>query len=109
MAAEKETANMIGGNSTLNNGEIERLRRDIYRPDMDKLRLFTQMLRVNALFKKAKVTHKYMASIADLEGIKVPFLHINHLIENKKIVNRIKDQIDVIELEKIRKIREADE
>jgi hypothetical protein len=47
-----------------------------------------------------------MASIADLEGVRVPFLHINHLIENKRIVNRPKDQIDVIELEKIRKIRE---
>ncbi len=47
-----------------------------------------------------------LASIADLEGIKVPFLHINHLIENKKMVNRPKDQIDVIELEKIRKIRD---
>jgi hypothetical protein len=47
-----------------------------------------------------------LASIADLEGIEVPFLHINHLIENKKIVNRPKDQVDVIELEKIRKIRE---
>ncbi len=38
--------------------EIERLKRDIYRPDMEKLRLFTQMLRNNALLKKAKVTHK---------------------------------------------------
>jgi hypothetical protein len=47
-----------------------------------------------------------MASIADLEGVEVPFLHINHLIENKKIVNRPKDQVDVIELEKIRKFRE---
>jgi hypothetical protein len=46
-----------------------------------------------------------MASIADLEGVEVPFLHINHLIENKKIVNRPKDQVDVIELEKIRKVR----
>ena len=36
----------------------ERLRRDIYRPDIEKLHLFTQMLRVNALFKKAKITHK---------------------------------------------------
>src|ERR1700678_3427580 len=34
-----------------------------------------------------------MASIADLEGVRVPFLHISHLIENKKIVNRPKDQI----------------
>jgi hypothetical protein len=47
-----------------------------------------------------------MASIADLGGVMVPFLHINHLIANKKIVNRPKDQVDVIELEKIRKIRE---
>lgn len=38
--------------------EIERLRRDIYRSDMEKLKLFTQMLRVNSLFKKATVTHK---------------------------------------------------
>jgi len=50
-----------------------------------------------------------MASIADLEGVKVPFLHINHLIENKKMVNRPKDQIDVIELEKIRRIREEND
>jgi hypothetical protein len=47
-----------------------------------------------------------MSSNAELEGTNVPFLHINHLIANKKIVNRPKDQIDVIELEKIRKIRE---
>ena len=49
-----------------------------------------------------------MASVADLEGTKVPFLHINHLIENKKKVNRPKDQVDVIELEKIRKLREEE-
>lgn len=47
-----------------------------------------------------------MASIADLEGVRVPFLHINHLIANKTIVNRPKDQVDVVELEKIRKLRE---
>jgi hypothetical protein len=47
-----------------------------------------------------------MASIAELDGIEVPFLHINQLIINKKIVNRPKDQIDVLELEKIKKIRE---
>lgn len=47
-----------------------------------------------------------MASIADIDGVKVPFLQINQLISNKKAVNRPKDQIDVIELEKIRKFRE---
>ncbi len=45
------------------------------------------------------------ASIADIEGVKVPFLHINHLIANKKAVNRPKDQIDVIELGKIKELR----
>jgi hypothetical protein len=47
-----------------------------------------------------------MASVADIENINIPFLHINQLIENKKIVNRPKDQIDVIALEQIRKLRE---
>ncbi|MFZ1530299.1 MAG: hypothetical protein WAT19_16205 [Ferruginibacter sp.] len=43
------------------------------------------------------------ASIADIYELKIPFLNINHLIANKKAVNRPKDQIDVIELEKIQK------
>jgi predicted nucleotidyltransferase len=45
-----------------------------------------------------------MASIADIDGVKVPFLHINQLIANKKAVNRPKDQVDVIELERILKL-----
>lgn len=48
-----------------------------------------------------------MASVADLDGVIVPFLHINQLIANKKAVNRPKDQIDVLELEKINNIRTA--
>ncbi len=48
------------------------------------------------------------ASIADLDGIKIPFLHINQLIKNKVAVNRPKDQIDVIELERIKKTREEE-
>ena len=47
-----------------------------------------------------------IASISNLEGVLVPFLHINHLIANKKAVNRPKDQMDVLQLEKIKKIRE---
>jgi hypothetical protein len=47
-----------------------------------------------------------MANKADLEGVIVPFLHINHLIDNKKAVNRPRDQMDVIELEKIKKYLE---
>lgn len=47
-----------------------------------------------------------MASVADIDGIQIPFLHINQLIANKKAVNRPKDQQDVIELEKIIKLQE---
>jgi predicted nucleotidyltransferase len=49
------------------------------------------------------------ANVADFEGVKVPFLHINDLISNKKAVFRPKDQLDLIELEKIRKIRQESE
>lgn len=42
-----------------------------------------------------------IASMADIDSVLIPFLHINQLIENKKAVNRPKDQVDVIYLEKI--------
>lgn len=49
---------------------------------------------------------RQMASIADIEGVTIPFLHINQLIENKRVVNRHKDQIDVQALEQIKKLRD---
>lgn len=42
-----------------------------------------------------------VASVADLNKIVVPFLHINQLVANKKAVSRPKDKNDIIELEKI--------
>lgn len=47
-----------------------------------------------------------IASVADIDGIQIPFLHINQLIENKKTINRPKDQIDIIALEQIRKLND---
>lgn len=47
-----------------------------------------------------------LSNKADIDAVIIPFLHINHLLANKKAVNRPKDQIDVIELEKIKKIQE---
>jgi len=38
--------------------ETERLRKDIYRSDIEKLQLFTRMLRTNQLLKKAVIHHK---------------------------------------------------
>lgn len=49
------------------------------------------------------------ASIATIYDIEIPFLHINDLIHTKKAANRPKDQIDIIELEKIRKILEDEQ
>lgn len=42
------------------------------------------------------------ANKAEIEGVVVPFFHINQLIDSKKAVNRLKDQLDIEELEKIR-------
>lgn len=50
-----------------------------------------------------------MASMADIDKVKIPFLNINQLIDNKKAINRPKGRIDVIELEKIKKIRGEDQ
>ncbi|MFC5282764.1 hypothetical protein [Pedobacter alpinus] len=49
-----------------------------------------------------------LVSFADILDVKVPFLHINQLILVKKAANRPKDQIDVMALEKIKKLREED-
>jgi|GEM_PF-1526826 len=59
MSTKKHTTQEIMTTSRISAiDEQEKLRRDIYRPDIEKLHLFTQMLRVNALFKKAKIIHK---------------------------------------------------
>lgn len=48
------------------------------------------------------------AKVADLNGVKVPFLHINDLLANKRSVNRPQDQADIVYLERIRQITEED-
>lgn len=47
-----------------------------------------------------------IASIADIDGGKVPFLHLNQLIEEKRNVARYKDLEDAEALEKIKKYHE---
>jgi predicted nucleotidyltransferase len=46
-----------------------------------------------------------LAAGAVIDDVKIPFLHIDHLIQNKKEVGREKDQLDVINLERIKKLR----
>jgi hypothetical protein len=87
-----ETIQFIPGWSSLNVGSIE-------------LDIMTEMKGLEYLNFQECLDK---ASIADLNGIKIPFLHINELILNKKAVNRPKDQIDVLELERIKKIRDEE-
>ncbi|MGB4773781.1 MAG: DUF6036 family nucleotidyltransferase [Daejeonella sp.] len=47
-----------------------------------------------------------LSSIATIFDVDVPFLHLSHLLDSKKAANRLKDQVDIIELEKIKKIIE---
>jgi hypothetical protein len=44
--------------SVLIETEMDRLRRDVYRSDMEKFLLFTKMLRANKMYARVKVTHK---------------------------------------------------
>lgn len=46
-----------------------------------------------------------LAPTVTIEGVTVPFLHLNHLLHNKLAVGRPKDQLDVIELKKIQILR----
>lgn len=54
-------------------------------------------------FEQEKFDDCYLASNeAIIENVSVRFFHINQLIESKKATNRLKDQLDIEELEKIR-------
>ena len=50
-----------------------------------------------------------IAPIITIEGVDIPFLHLNHLMANKKAVGRSKDLNDTIELEKIIKLQRDSE
>jgi hypothetical protein len=66
-----------------------------------ELDIMTEMKGVEASFEECY----QMASISRILDVQIPFLHINHLIANKKAVNRPKDQMDVTMLEKIRDMK----
>ena len=55
-------------------------------------------------FEQERFDECYQASNeAIIESIAIRFFHINQLIESKKATNRLKDQLDVEELEKIKR------
>ena len=68
--------------------------------DGTRLDIMTTMVGVDATFEECFQA----ARIAEINGVKIPVLHIRHLIENKKAVGRPKDQLDVQNLERILKL-----
>lgn len=65
-----------------------------------RLDILTELKGVSATFDECMRITKKM----QIQGVVIPVLHINHLIANKKAVDRPKDQIDVVELEKIKNL-----
>jgi hypothetical protein len=90
-------------------GDYEPLERIQFIPGWTELRLrsgfrLDLMTRVKGLENLSFDECYNMAVVAEIEGVTVRFLHYNHLIESKKAANRLKDQLDVQELEKIHNI-----
>lgn len=48
------------------------------------------------------------SNIATIENVEIRFFHINQLLESKRATNRLKDQLDIEELEKIKRREELD-
>jgi hypothetical protein len=61
------------------------------------------MTDIPGLDKKKYNNYLSMATIDVISGFEIYFLHYNHLLDNKKATNRVKNQLDVQELEKINK------
>lgn len=67
-----------------------------------RLDVLTEMVGLENISFEEAFSQAKKAQIGD---VTVSFLHINQLIENKKVINRPKDRIDIDELEKIKELR----
>ena len=94
----------------LNIGDFEAIETMDFIPDWSSIRLNSGIKLDIMTYLKGFPQEKFeeclsMASVATIKETSVPFLHIIHLIEEKKAVGREKDKIDVLALEMIKKIR----
>ena len=92
-------------------GDYEPLERVQFIPGWTEVRLLSGfkldlMTTVKGLESLTFAEYYNLAVVAEIEGVPVRFLNYNHLIESKKAANRLKDQLDVQELEKIRRLAE---
>ncbi len=64
--------------------------------------------RVDCLTHISNVTFKEAYAqkiVSDIEGVLIPIIHYNHLIQSKISSNRLKDKADVEELQKVNKFK----
>jgi len=66
------------------------------------------MTEIPGLDKEIFDEHLSMATQDNINGFPVSFLHYNHLLINKRATGRAKDQLDVMELERINNIHLSD-
>lgn len=67
--------------------------------DGTRLDIMTSMVGIELPFEECLKA----ARIIEIDNVKIPVLHLQHLIDNKKAVGRPKDKLDVINLEEIQK------
>lgn len=79
---------------------------DFYIGILFKLDVITEMKGLESLTFKDCLDK---ASTAKINEMKIPFLNLNHLIENKKAINRLKDQLDIKHLTEIKNLRRKNE
>lgn len=70
--------------------------------DGTRLYIMTSMVGIEATFEECLQA----ARMAEIDDVKIPVLHIRHLIDNKRAVGRPKDQLDVTKLEEIYKLQQ---
>ena len=89
--------------------DVSSLEKTVFDPKKTFLRFPTQGVKAEFLpsipgdmaFKEAKANAENM----ELDGVKIPVIGYDDLVKNKTITNRLKDQADVEELAKRKKIQ----
>ncbi len=100
--------NLINALKEIGLGELEGLETTQLIPGWTNITLESGMqldiMTELAGFKAVDFEECYKAApTAEIQNVKICFLHLNHLIANKKATGRSKDLIDVIKLEKIKR------
>jgi hypothetical protein len=98
--------------SELGLGDFDAIERMEFIPGWSTIRLFSglelDIMTYLKGFRQESFDECFRISpIAEIEQVPIRFLHINHLIEEKKKLAREKDLLDVVALEKIKSLQNS--